>query len=401
MKVLQITSSANAGSHSRIADEIGGILIEEGHESYIAYGRNANKSKSTLIKIGNRVDLNLHLIKTRLFDLHGFGSKNATKSFIKEVVKINPDIIHLHNLHGYYLNVGVLFRYLKDTKKPVVWTFHDCWPFTGHCSYFDSVNCFKWQIGCDNCPIIHSYPKSWFLDSSRKNYSIKKELFTGLSKLVVVSPSEWMAGFLRNSFFSNYEIRVINNWVDLKNFRPINNDEIRTKYNLDKKYVLGVASIWSKRKGLDDFIKLRKILDLKLDIVLVGLSMEVIKSLPAGICGISRTDNIEELASIYSRAEALINPTYIDNFPTINLEALACGIPVVTYNTGGSPESIDAFTGFVVEKGDIAGLLYSINTILEKGKAYYLPYCSNKAKESYGKIDQVKDYMYLYQSLLI
>lgn len=400
MKVLQITSSANAGSHSRIADEIGEILIEGGHESYIAYGRNANKSKSTLIKIGNKVDLNLHLIKTRLFDLHGFGSKNATKLFIKEVVKINPDIIHLHNLHGYYLNVEVLFKYLKDTKKPVVWTFHDCWPFTGHCSYFDSVNCLKWKAGCDNCPIIHCYPKSWFFDNSRKNYRNKKELFNGLRNLVVVSPSEWLASHLRNSFFSDYEIRVINNWVDLKKFRPINNDEIRTKYNLDKKYVLGVASIWSKRKGLDDFIKLRKILDLKIEIVLVGLSPEQIESLPADIRGISRTKNNEELASIYTMAEALINPTHIDNFPTVNLEALACGTPVVTYNTGGSPESVNAFTGFIVEKGDIPGLLSSVSKILEKGKAYYLPYCIGKAKESFGKNHQVNGYVNIYQSLL-
>ena len=400
MKVLQITSSANAGSHSRIADEIGGMLIEEGHKSYIAYGRNANKSRSTLIKVGNRVELTMHLIKTRLFDLHGFGSKNATKLFIKKIANLKPDVIHLHNLHGYYLNVEVLFKYLKTENKPVIWTFHDCWPFTGHCSYFDSVNCLKWKAGCGGCPIIHSYPRSWFFDNSRMNYRIKKELFNGLRNLVVVSPSEWLAGHIRNSFFSGYEIRVINNWVDLNKFRPINNDEIRTKYNLNKKYVLGVASRWSKRKGLDDFIKLRKVLDLNFEIVLVGLSTEQIESLPTNIRGISRTDNIEELASIYSMAEALINPTHIDNFPTINLEALACGTPVITYNTGGSPESLDAHCGFIVDKGNIPGLLASIELLREKGRAYYLSHCRSRVMNLYNKNDRCKDYFNLYQSLL-
>lgn len=400
MKFLQINTIVNSGSHGRIAEEHGKLLIEKGHESYIAYSRGANNSDSELIKIGKRSDVAFHVLITRVFDRHGFGSINATRSFLKEVDKINPDLIHLHNVHGYYLNIGLLFEYIKNRNKPVVWTLHDCWPFTGHCSHFQHVNCNKWQTGCYDCPNIHGYPKSLFIDNSRKNFYEKKMLFTGLKNMLLVSPSEWLAAQLRNSFLSDNEIRVINNGIDLEKFRPLNSNGIRAKYNLKRKYVIGVASTWSERKGLGDFIRLREILNAEIEIVLVGLTRSQIKTLHPGIKGIFRTESVEELASFYSGAEVLVNPTYVDNFPSVNIEALACGTPVITYNTGGSAEAIDIRTGLVVEKGNVRKLCSSIMEVMNSNDMFNSAQCRDRAVRKYSAWERFGDYLNLYQERL-
>jgi len=400
VKVLQINTTANSGSHGRIAEGIGQLLISGGNESFIAYGRTSNPSASELIKIGNEIDQSLHLAKTRLLDRHGFGSVRATGVFLKRIVEISPDLIHLHNIHGYYLNIKVLFEFLKNRKKPVIWTFHDCWPFTGHCSYFDAVNCMKWQPKCFDCPNTRGYPASWFIDNSLRNYKQKKELFTGLENVVLISPSKWLADHLRNSFLSEYDIRVINNGVDLVKFNPTNADFVRAKYGLVRKYILGIASIWDERKGLDDFIKLRKILDPEIGIVLVGLSLQQIKNLPDGINGLSRTENTEELAALYSGAEVFVNPTYADNFPSVNLEALSCGTPVVTYNTGGSPESIDEKTGSVIVKGDLNKLAGEVVLILQNGKMRYTNDCRLRAERLFDTGKRYLQYIEMYNEIL-
>jgi putative colanic acid biosynthesis glycosyltransferase len=399
-KLLQINTTANSCSHGRIAESIGSLIIEQGHESYIAYGRTAYNSNSTLMKIGSKTDNALHLIITRLLDRHGFGSFYATMSFIDEVIKINPDIIHLHNLHGYYLNIAVLFEYLKKCDKPVVWTFHDCWPFTGHCSHFEYVRCNKWRTGCFKCPNIHGYPKSWFIDNSKRNYYQKKELFTGIKNMILVSPSEWLAGHLRDSFLSECEIKVINNGIDTDKFKPIDYESFLIKYKLKKKYILGVASIWSDKKGLSDFMKLRGILEPEIDIVLVGLSKQQIKVLPLGIRGVMRTESINELAALYTGANMLVNPTYIDNFPSVNLEALACGTPVITYNTGGSPEAINRDTGIVIEKGNLKELHSSIIKIMTNNTQYTSTQCREQAVNSFSAKAKYKEYFELYIGIL-
>lgn len=400
MRVLQINTTANSASHGRIAAGIGKQLIQGGHESYIAYGRTGINCESELIKIGGRLDQGLHLIKSRLFDRHGFGSYQSTLSFIKEIEKIDPDLIHLHNIHGYYLNIVVLFRYLKNWGKPVIWTFHDTWPISGHCSFFEHMNCYKWQNECFECPNIHGYPKSLYIDNSRRNFNEKKELFTGLKDLVLVSPSEWLANHLRNSFLSGYEIRIINNGVDINKFNPGNDETARKKYLLKKRYILGVANIWDERKGLKDFIRLREILDRDIDIVLVGLSQSQIKSLGDGINGIRRTESIEDLASLYAGAEAFINPTYLDNFPLVNIEALACGTPVITYRTGGSHESIDKNSGLAVEKGNIQALHGSILAVLNDKNFYTSGQCRERAIGKYSSEDRNADYIDLYHERL-
>jgi len=401
MKLLQINTTVNSGSTGRIAEDIGKLVMQQGHESYIAFGRGQRHSASNTLRIGNTWDFRLHALKTRLFDLHGFGSTKATGNFIEKVKEINPDIVHLHNIHGYYLNVEVLFNYLKQAGKPVVWTLHDCWPFTGHCSHFDFVNCYKWETLCFECPNKKGYPSSWLVDNSRSNYKRKKESFTGLPDLIIVTPSKWLAGHVKKSFLKDYPVKVVPNGINLDVFKPLESLKGLEKYGFKSNgFVLGVAGIWSKRKGLVDFIRLRELLPACIQIVLVGLSKKQRKTLPSGITGIERTESIQELAALYSAASVFVNPTYVDNFPTTNIEALACGTPVVTYNTGGSPEAISNQTGFVVEKGDIHGLHKAIIQIIENKDKDYPTLCRNRASTLFNATDRYAEYLALYESSL-
>jgi putative colanic acid biosynthesis glycosyltransferase len=241
-KLLQINSVINSGSTGRIAEEIGQTAIDTGWESYIAYGRNERPSSSKLIKIGTDKDIKLHGLQTRLFDRHGLGSKGATTDFIRQIEKIGPDIVHLHNIHGYYINMEVLFHYLKKVNIPVVWTFHDCWPITGHCSHFTFVGCEKWKTQCYNCPQKTGYPASYLIDRSKKNFILKKELFNSLSNLTLVPVSQWLSGILKESFLQNYSIKVINNGVNTEVFRPSEVSDFRNKHGLIDKFV------WFDRK---------------------------------------------------------------------------------------------------------------------------------------------------------
>lgn len=342
MKVLMINSVCGIKSTGRIATDLADMLTEKGHMVKIAYGREEipEKYKEYAVRIGNEWDVRLHALEVRLFDNAGFGSKKATLKFLEWVREFAPDIIHLHNLHGYYINVELLFKFLKEYKKPVIWTLHDCWAFTGHCAHFDLCKCYKWKTECHKCPQKKEYPASILLDNSRKNYRNKKKAFQGVDNMVIVTPSNWLAGLVKESFLQQYETRVINNGIDLTMFKPTEG-EFREKHKLENKIiVLGVASAWGVRKGLVDFIELRKLLDRRYEIVLVGVSEEDKNILPDGMLGITRTDSVRELAEIYTTADIFLNLTYEDTYPTVNLEAQACGTPVITYRTGGSVESV-------------------------------------------------------------
>lgn len=402
LRILQISIEVNSGSVGRIAEQIGEKVIEKGWESYITFARNNLPSKSNLIKIGTMYDVYLHGILTRITDKHAFYSTRATKELIKQIDVINPDIIHLHHLHGYFINVELLFNYLEKINLPVVWTFHDCWSFTGHCAYFDYIGCDKWVKGCYSCEQKREYPASLFRDRSEKNYLQKKKLFNSLKNMTIVPVSFWLSDLVKKSFLKNYPVQVIQNGIDLKIFRPSENtDEIKNKYNLQNKFVIiGVASTWEKRKGLDDFIKLNEFLKDDEKIIIVGVSKQQIKNLPPNFIGIQRTENVQELADLYSMADVFVNPTYEDTFPTTNLEALACGTPVITYRTGGSVESVDKKTGIIVEKGDFMGLLEAISTIKKNTKSIYTNSCRNRALLNYNKHDRFEDYMDLYSNLI-
>jgi putative colanic acid biosynthesis glycosyltransferase len=401
MKIFQINTSLNTGSTGRIAEEIGVQIVNRKWQSYIAHGRPVSSTISQNYKIGNKLDQYLHAIQTRFFDSHAFASKYATRCLINFIKKSSPDIIHLHNLHGYYLHVGVLFNWLATTTIPIVWTLHDCWPFTGHCTFFDSVGCEKWKTACYACPKKRMYPTSLVIDRSKKNFQQKKQLFTMPKLLHIVTPSNWLAGNVRQSFLRDWACTTIHNGIDLSIFSPEAKSAKSTNSELDGiKIILGVASIWDKRKGLDDFIQLSKYLSPGQKIVLVGLNKQQLKLLPSNIVGIMRTENVTELAALYSAADVFVNPTWQDNFPTTNLEALACGTPVITYNTGGSPEAIDEHTGIVVDQGNIKGLAEAVSSVLEKGKSQYQIVCRHRALKYFNKDDRYSDYLKLYEKLL-
>lgn len=359
MKIFQINTVCGTGSTGRIAVDIAHVLEKEGHECCIAYGRGNAPSDVDSFRIDSKKEVYLHAALSRFTDAQGLYSTSATERLIQKIRDYDPDIIHLHNIHGYYLNYKVLFQFLSRYNKPIVWTLHDCWAFTGHCAYFDYVHCDRWKTECHDCPQKNTYPTSWLLDRSQENFRLKKSLFTGIKNLTIVTPSHWLAGLVKQSFLKEYPVEVIHNGIDLNVFKPTHSD-FRKRYHLeDKKIILGVASPWTPRKGLKDFIKLAELLDEETRIVLVGLNDKQIKSLPENIIGIKRTNNPQELAGIYTTADVFFNPTYEDNYPTTNLEALACGTPVVTYNTGGSPESAGD-TAVIIEKNDFKQILQEL-----------------------------------------
>lgn len=399
--ILQINTVVNSGSHGRIAEEIGLLALVNGWDSYIAFGRKNRPSQSKLIKIGNGLDIIFHGLQTRLLDKHGFGSKKATIKFIKEIEEIKPDIIHLHNIHGYYLNIEILFKYLASTTIPIVWTLHDCWSFTGHCSHFDLIGCSKWKRNCFSCPQKNEYPASYLFDNSKNNYENKYKLFTSVKNLTIVPVSNWLSSFIDESFFKQYPKHLIYNGVNLGIFTPQDNKFIKTNLRIGNRFMLlGVASVWSTRKGFDDFISLSKFIKPDCVIVLVGLNDNQLKILPANIIGIKRTENIQELAQIYSAADLFLNLTYEDNFPTTNIESLACGTPILTYNTGGSIEAVSPETGFIVEKGDLNSVIDSIELVKEKGKSTYSSSCRERAIKLYNKDDRYNEYINLYNNLI-
>lgn len=396
MRVLQINSTINWGSTGRIAEDIGENLQKIGAESYIAYGRYSNVSRSHGISICNKTGMFIHVLKSRLFDMHGLSSKNDTYTLIRKIEEIQPDIIHLHNIHGYYLNYKILFDYLSEKSIPIVWTLHDCWAFTGHCAHYMYSGCVKWKTQCYNCPLKTSYPASFFIDHSRRNYILKRNCFTSIRNLVIVTVSNWLAIEVSQSFLKNYDRRVIYNGVDTNVFMPQNK-----KLEFDNKFIiLGVASFWTKKKGFDDFIQLRKLLSDEYLILLIGVNKRQCKALPAGIIGIERTNNVTELAEYYSTADVFVNPTWEDNFPTTNIEALACGTPVITYKTGGSPEAVSSNTGFIVNQGDLLGVVSAIRNVKLVGKEKYSVACRERAVRNFNKFERYQEYIDLYQKIL-
>jgi glycosyltransferase involved in cell wall biosynthesis len=400
--LLQISIEVNSGSVGRIAEQIGQIAIQQGWNSYITYARNHLPSQSKTIKIGSKFDVYWHGINTRLFDNHCLCSTGATKKLVKQIDQIKPDIIQLHNIHGYFLNMRVLFDYLAKLDVPIIWIFHDCWSFTGHCAYFDYICCDKWKTQCRHCPQKQEYPASMVQDRSRKNYELKKRLFNSVKNMTIVPVSYWLGELVKKSFLNKYPVHVIQNGVDIDIFSPQPNiGQIKEKYGVNGKFLLlGVAGIWEQRKGMQDFIALGWRLEKDFQIILVGLTKKQIKKLPKNIIGVERTESVKELAQLYSAADLFINPTWEDTFPTTNLEALACGTPVVTYRTGGSVESVSEDTGFVVNKGDIAALCNVINVVKQKGKAVYSENCRKRAVSLYNKHGRFNEYINLFNQLI-
>ena len=396
--LLQINTTLNTGSTGRIAEQISLMAEEKGWNCYVAHGaRYVNSSQIKSIQIGTKLGNIIHAIMGEFLGMHGFGSTFATFLFIRKIKKIKPDVIHLHNLHGYYLNIAVLFKYLAKANIPVVWTLHDCWSFTGHCTHFESQGCYKWKTECGNCPLLMLQYKSRLIDRSKRNFRIKKHLYSNINDLTIVPVSNWLGNLVKESILKKHRIRVIRNGIDLNLFKPTES-RIRERLGIanGKKMVLGVVD--SGFKGKKEFIALSE--DPNFQVVIVGVKKAWQADVPDNVICIPRTNSQKELAEYYTAADVYVNPTQNDTFPTTNIEAIACGTPVVTYNAGGSPEILDEHTGIVVNRDDINALHMAIDSILANGKQYYLNTCRNRAVQNYNKNERFRDYLNLYSELL-
>lgn len=398
MRVFQLNTYCGVKSTGRIACEIAKLVLEDGGECRIGYGVPGISADSEpfAYQIGRPLERKIHGAMRKLLDAEGYGSYFATRKLIREMRDFRPDIVHLHNLHGCYLHLATLFAYLRESGVPVVWTLHDCWPFTGHCAYFDYCGCERWKTGCHHCPQKKSYPVCLGLDGSSRNYRMKQKWFANLP-LTFVTPCEWMKGPLSASFLGNSPVQVIPNGVNLQVFQPTSSD-LRERYQLGNARVcLSVASEWDARKGLSFLCQVAEQMGESYRFAVIGLEEEQLAQIPKGMLGLTRTADTRELAAWYTLADCFVNPTLEDNMPMVNLEALACGTPVATFATGGCPEAVDASCGMVVPQKDIHALCAAIR-VLASEKPQRTQSCLQRA----GLFDAsrtFRSYLALYKEL--
>lgn len=390
MKIVQINTTCGVGSTGKICVGISEVLTEKGIENYILYSSKSNGYKLG-IGCSNDKYIKLQALKSRIFGNYGFNSQKATKKMIEELGRIKPDIVHLHNIHGHDCNLEMLFGYFKKHKTKLVWTFHDCWAFTGYCTYFTMTGCDQWKSRCEKC--IQKCDFSWFFDKSRELFERKAKLFEDLD-LTIITPSQWLADMVKQSFFKEYPVKVVYNGIDLDVFKPTSSD-IRKKYGFeDKKIALGVSVEWGQRKGLDVFISLANRLSKDYQLVLVGTDDRIDQQLPSNILTIHRTQNQKELAEWYSSADVFVNPTRDEVLGLVNIEALACGTPGVTFNSGGSPECYSQDCGSIVPCDDVDAMEKEIIRICTENP-YTVEACIEKARQ-FDKNDRFREYFDLY-----
>ncbi|MDD2628469.1 MAG: glycosyltransferase [Clostridia bacterium] len=396
-KILQI-NSCNFGSTGNIMLNISKTAQECEYTSFVAYANSRSNKKKNVensILIGNIIERNLHLKLAYYTGYNGCFSQVGTQKFLSQIEKIRPDIIHLHNLHNCYINLKMLFEYIKEKNIPVVWTLHDCWAFTGQCPHFTEIGCNKWKTGCSNCSQFYRYPASR-VDKTREMYALKKEWFTDIKNLQIITPSQWLADRVTESFLGCYSVKVINNGIDLSIFKPTPSD-FRERYRLqNKKVLLGVANTWSKTKGLNIFVELSRILDEKYKIVLVGLSKEELGRLPKNIIGLPRTSTAKELAVIYSAADWFINPSTQETMGLVTAEALACGTPAIVTNSTAVAEPVDSSCGIVVDRYNTKAF-YDI--IINNDKRFSEADCTERAS-AFNMETKYREYVEIYKSLL-
>ena len=383
MRILFINCVCGVGSTGRIVTDLMQQAKNHGHTVKVACSTVEpilGVEPEEVFAVGSKLDYYAHNILSRITDHEGLFSKLATKKLIKQIRDYDPDVVHLHNLHGHWINYELLFGYLAKEKKKVIWTLHDCWAFTGHCSHFSTLKCEQWKTHCSYCKGLKSYPMCYGKGDVSRNFDRKKAAFTSIKDLTIVTPSEWLAGLVRKSFLYSSNVKVIHNKIDMTIFKPTESG-FRKKYGIENSTViLGVSNVWSREKGFNDFLKLRELLDDRFSLVMVGLTQNQLSVIPDGIIGIQRTHSVSELAEIYAAADVFLNLTYQDNYPTVNLEAIACGTPVISYKTGGSCEAFDEKSGIVIEQGAVEEIPHAIQQALKLNKEDIL----SKSKEFYS-----------------
>lgn len=399
MKILQINQTHKLGSTGKIMADINDVIQKNGHESYMLCAYSLEQRENLYVMDKGRFPLSSkrNILRMRLTGINGYMKKHATQKAMEWVDTIKPDVIHLHNIHGDWIHLETLFAYIKEHEIPVVWTLHDCWAFTGRCSHFELFGCEKWKTGCYGCKNKKVYPISYAFDFSRHMWKDKKDWFTGVDNMRIVTPSKWLKQYVDMSFLGKNPVTVIPNGIDVSYYHPV---PTRSKYlsGCDKKIVLGVASSWSDTKGYSDFLKLDQLLPRdQYQVVMVGLNSRQMKALPKSIIGIMRTQNAEELIELYSNADVFVNLTYQDNYPTTNLEAISCGTPAITYRTGGSPESMIS-DEYVVETGNVKAVADEIISVVERP----IDICKFRehALSYFDKFEIMKKYIQLYESIV-
>ncbi len=401
MNVLQVNTVFPNGSTGRIMAELADYTArQDASHAFAAFGIGGAgpKENVTALLLGRVWERKCHGVIRKLFDAEGYGSRFATVRLIRFCKSNKIDVIHMHNLHGCYVNLTRWFKYLRTAGIPVIWTLHDCWAVTGHCAHFTYAGCDKWKTECYACPQQRSYPECIGLDGSRRNYRLKKKLFNSVPRLTLVTPCRWLEGIVQESYLAKLPTRVIYNGVDTKRFRPTDS-EIRQEYGLqDCKLLLAAASVWTDRKGLHVLKELSKMLGDGYRIAVLGLTGKQIEALPENVLGLERVSSTERLCAWYTAADCFINPTLEDTMPLVNLEALACGTPVVTFNTGGCPEAVTDACGAVVQWGNVQAMADAVRAVCARETAA-APACLEQA-ERFSMETTVRAYDALYREVL-
>jgi len=394
MKVVQINCSAS-GSTGDIAKGIHRKLRALGHESYFFY-EGGSATEENMFRIGNYISLHAHAVLSRNLGRQGYFSVFPTLRLLGKLNKIAPNVIHLHNLHGSYLNLPLLFRYLKKTKAKIVVTLHDCWLFTGKCPHFTVAGCEEWKRTCGNCPQLSIYPGSK-VDTTAKCLRDKKKWLSGFGdRLRVFAVSDWLRDTARESFLAQYSVETIYNGIDCNVFRPLDGSSAREKYRLgDKFIILGVASVWDKRKGLATFLEMAEQLSGEEVIILVGLTQEQIAQMPPNIVGITRTENQQELAQLYSGADVFVNPSKEETFGLVTAEAMACGTPVVVYDSTACAE-IACGRGAILQPTAGAGELLA--AAREVGRNKDVQVCRQVVEDRFDQKIMIQGYVSAYEN---
>ena len=368
MKVLFVNLVYGTGSTGKIIADIMDLLKKNGNDVKALYGTGEQSHNADAVKVSGKLGYYFHNAASRLTDHAGLYSWAATRKIIREIKAFQPDLIHLHTLHGFYVNYEMLFRFLKEADIPVVWTLHDCWAFTGHCTHFSQAKCTQWQTECQDCKLLRRYPRCYWRGDVRRNFLRKKRAFTGVKNLTITTPSQWLAEQAARSFLKDYPCVVLPNGIDRAIFHP-QPSNLREKYHLEgKRIVLGVANTWNVRKGLPDLLTLAGRLGSDYQVVLIGLIEKQLPNIPSNVLGLLRTANQIELAQWYTAADVFVNPTYEDTFPSVDLEAQACGTPVVVYETDGCPETVMPGNGLLIPQGDMQALENAVKTIADSGR---------------------------------
>ena len=395
-KVLQINSVYGSGSTGNIVKNLMLTMRDEGIEPLAAYGIGKEVKDSNILKFSDNLSVNTDILLSRITGRAGCFNRKGTAVLINLIKEKQPDIIHLHNIHGFYINVPMLLKFLKQYGRPVVWTMHDCWTFTGHCAHFETIDCDKWHTHCENCKGLWKYPTS-YKDRSKKNFDEKKELFSGLQKLTIVAPSQWLAECVKSSYLKDYQVRVINNGIDLNVFRPIKTN-LRSELGInDGAMILGMANKWLNPRNKDTVMNIAEALEGKGKAVIIGSEEQ---NMHKNIICVPTVTNASKMAEYYSVADMFINLTLEDTFPTVNIEALACVIPIITYKTGGSPEILNGDTGYCVDKFDFNDIIEKIDVILRNGRSFYEEKCIARANNRYDYKKKFLEYIELYKEIM-